>query len=80
MKIKLLILLSIMIAVFILIPSAFAADQSANKTDSLSEIDNDILGTSDYYFDASALNDGSGSISNPYKILNYSRINSDSVR
>ena len=79
MKIKLLILLSIMMAVLILIPSAFAADQSANKTDSLSEIDNDILGTSDYYFDASALNDGSGSISNPYKILNYSRIRSDSV-
>ncbi|MBR3140444.1 MAG: hypothetical protein IKF11_06220, partial [Methanobrevibacter sp.] len=59
--------------------SAFAVDESANKTDSLSDVDNDILGTSDYYFDASALNDGLGTKASPYKTLTYSRIKSDSV-
>lgn len=46
-------------------------DNSVNLSDSN---DNEILGTSDVYFDASAASDGSGSQNSPYKEVTSSRL------
>lgn len=43
-----------------------------------SESNGDVL-EADYYFDSSAETDGNGTIGNPYNILKYNRINSNSV-
>jgi len=73
-KLKLLILLSILVSLLIVIPSAFAVDDSINQTDSLSDIDNDKLGTNDYYFDASVSSDGNGLKDTPYKNIKSPRL------
>ena len=44
----------------------------------VSESNGDVL-EADYYFDSSAETDGNGTIGNPYNILKYNRINSNSV-
>ena len=71
----------------IIIPASFASDNSEdilnnndfNETSYLSaNLDDNILRASnDYYFNASAEDDGDGSINNPYKYLTADRIKSN---
>lgn len=77
MNIKFLILLSLLVTLLLLIPSAFAVDGS-NETVKNS-VDDDVLGTNEYYFDSSVNVDGDGSKANPYKTLSDGRIKSDSI-
>ncbi|WP_298501045.1 Ig-like domain repeat protein [uncultured Methanobrevibacter sp.] len=85
---KFILLFSLMVLLMI-IPASFALDDDAglscdesadveNSTISVSE--NDMLkGTADYYFDASAENDGDGTLNSPYKYLKSKRIVNNST-
>ena len=73
---KSLLIITVMLSLLVIIPSSFASDSNA---DNITVSDNDLI-SSDYYFDASALNDtGDGSIDNPYKEIKSSRIVDDST-
>ena len=73
MKLKFVAFILILVSLLIVIPTGFAVDNHTNNTDA------DILKT-DYYFDSNIDNDtGNGSIDNPYKNLNSSRMVSNSV-
>ena len=71
-----------------MIPIGFAADnstaalsnQNANATQmvSIPLEENTLTASNDYYFDASAENDGDGSMANPYKYLTADRIKANS--
>ncbi len=74
-KMKLFVLLSIA-CLLLIIPTAFAAD---GEDALVSSYDNSSVLTSDYYFDANAIDDsGNGSITNPYKQLTSVRIKDNS--
>lgn len=82
-NIKIIAFTSIFILLLIVIPAGFAMDNETDMgisdEDTLSSIDEDILGE-DYYFDSSIENDnGNGSIYNPYKELTTNRIKSNSI-
>ena len=74
-KMKLTLLFSI-ICLLLILPTAFAAD---GEDALVSSYDNSSVLTSDYYFDANAIDDsGNGSITNPYKQLTSVRIKDNS--
>lgn len=66
----------------IVIPSSFAHENDTvmaidDEIESHVEINNDenvLMGGNDYYFNASSVNDGNGSLNNPYKYLKADRI------
>ena len=70
----------------VVIPAGFAADNGtdilSHETTNMTQIvsipsDENILGIGEIYFNASAENDGDGSIDNPYKYLTANRIPSN---
>lgn len=76
-KIKYITTISILLLLFIVIPTSFALDNQTALT--INDDTGDIL-TADYYFDGNIENDnGDGSIDNPYKKLTPLRIQSNSV-
>ena len=78
----------LVLILLIMIPIGFAADnstaalsnQNANATQmvSIPLEENTLTASNDYYFDASAENDGDGSMANPYKYLTADRIKANS--
>ena len=78
-RIKFITFTSIVLCLLILIPAGFAMD---NQTDGIAVSDDSTLviadDGNDYYFNASAENDGSGSIDSPYKTLTPERIQDNS--
>ena len=75
-KRKLILLFSALFILLVAMQASFAADN-----DTVLSLDNaETLSVNDYYFDANAHDDsGDGSISNPYKTLNSTRILSNST-
>ena len=65
--------------VLLLIPTSFASEIHDNSTLQVSDTSDDILAAGDVYFNASVENDGSGTITSPYKFLTSSRITSNSI-
>ena len=84
---KTIVLALMALLLLVLIPVGFAADngtdilsqETANVTQavSISLDENTLTASNDYYFNASAENDGNGSIDNPYKYLKANRIPSN---
>ena len=64
----------------LVLPFSFAADNVSSDDFTISIIDDDVLrDTNNYYFNASAADDGNGSIDSPYKFLTDERITDNSV-
>lgn len=86
-RMKFVAFITILICLSIAIPACFAVDNETAvsicddaQNSTLSSVSEDVLGSNDYYYNASVENDnGNGSIDNPYKELKSSRIQSDSI-
>ena len=77
-KLNVIIIFSLMM--LLVLPFSFAADNVSSDDFTISIIDNDVLkDTNNYYFNASAADDGNGSIDSPYKFLTDERITDNSV-
>ena len=64
----------------VLVPISFASDNVTLNDDQLALNDNnDVLTSSNIYFDSHASIDGNGSKSSPYNYLTYNRLSDDSV-
>jgi len=82
-NIKFITLTTILILLLTVIPTVFAMDNgtaiAVSDEDTLSSVDDDVLGA-DYYFDANVENDdGNGSADNPYKNLKSDRVKDNSI-
>lgn len=74
-----LILLSIIFSVLMVLPSAYAFDESANETEVIEHVENIALKeTPSYYFNSSQERDGEGTKSNPYNELKKDRLKDNS--
>lgn len=74
-----LILLSLIFSVLMVLPSAYAFDESANETEVVEYVENMALKeTPSYYFNSSQERDGEGTKSNPYNELKKDRLKDNS--
>ena len=79
---KSIIITLLLLFLLIIIPISFAEDNDSAVLNQANETlvvsipfeENTLTASNDYYFDASAENDGDGSLSNPYKYLKADRI------
>lgn len=82
-RMKIIAFITLLVCLSIAVPASFAVDDDiaiAISDNQDSSISDDVLGSNDYYFNASVENDtGSGSIDNPYKELTTDRIKDNSI-
>ena len=82
-RMKIIAFITLLVCLSIAVPASFAVDDDlaiAISDNQDSSISDDVLGSNDYYFNASVENDtGSGSIDNPYKELTTGRIKDNSI-
>jgi len=85
MKVKSIVLISILILLVTIVPTSFAADNETvvatddDVQDTVLDSVDEVNLTEEYYFDSSQDDDGDGSIYSPYKEFNSYRIHSNSI-
>ena len=82
-RMKIIAFIILLVCLSIAVPASFAVDDDiaiAISDNQDSSISGEVLGSNDYYFNASVENDdGNGTIANPYKELNADRIKDNSI-
>ena len=82
-RMKIIAFITLLVCLLIAVPASFAVDNDtaiAVSDNQDSGISGEVLGSNDYYFNASIENDtGNGNIDNPYKKLNADRIKDNSI-
>ena len=82
-RMKIIAFITLLFCLLIAVPASFAVDNDtaiAVSDNQDSSISGDVLGSNDYYFNASVENDtGNGTIDNPYKKLSADRIKDNSI-